>query len=88
MTLSLTTGWCANFLNECVDMDAYSAAFILSEIRGEKLNAQVIKDNRRRAHVRIHPREFRAYLCRYYPNHVGKLDELFHLEQPDKQIAS
>lgn len=88
MTLSLTTGWCAQFLNERVEMDAYSAAYILSEIRMGRLDAQVIKGNRRRSHVRVHPRDFRAYLSAYYPTYLPAFDELFHLELPAKRIAS
>lgn len=78
MIFALTTGQCAEFLNEQAGMSAYTSAFILTEIRNGELTATEIKGgSRRRAYVRVNPRDFRRYLATHYPQYVAAFDQSF-----------
>jgi hypothetical protein len=79
VTDSLTTGACADILNELIGMRAFTPDFILGQINDGLLIARVNwkGETRQRAFVRIHPEDFRAYLLEYHPRLVSAYDTRF-----------
>lgn len=82
----LTTGQCADILNDLAGLRVYSSDFILSQVREGHLVAKVYeKGTRQRVLVRITPLDFRTYIAQHYPQYLDALDRRCTL---NSQIAS